>query len=54
VGIGTRGPFMHNGCAATLADRLTDPTCGGGDKHGGTSSLTPDQMSDLLAYLNSI
>ena len=54
VGIGTRGPFMHNGCAQTLADRLTDASCGGGDKHGGTSLLSADQMSDLLAYLNSI
>jgi hypothetical protein len=54
VGVGTRGPFMHNGCAKNLSDRLTDPACGGGDKHGGTSMLTPDQMSDLLAYLNTI
>ena len=28
VGIGTRGPFMHDGCAATLRDRF-NPACGG-------------------------
>src|SRR4029078_12312524 len=27
VGIGSRGPFMHNGCAKTLAGRLTRHTC---------------------------
>jgi cytochrome c553 len=54
VGVGTRGPFMHNGCAGTLSARFSDPTCGGGDRHGGASTLSPDQLSDLLAYLDSI
>ena len=53
VGIGTRGPFMHNGCAKTLRDRF-DPACGGGDRHGITSDLTDGQISDLVAYLESI
>jgi hypothetical protein len=56
VGIGTRGPFMHSGCAKTLADRF-DPkasTCNGGDKHGVTSKLTAAQKSDLIAYLNTL
>jgi hypothetical protein len=54
VGIGMRGPFMHDGCAKTLRDRFTTPACGGGDKHGVTSKLTPAQLNDLLAYVNTI
>jgi hypothetical protein len=52
VGIGTRGPFMHNGCAQTLRDRF-NPSCGG-NKHGGVADLTSGQLSDLIAYLESI
>jgi hypothetical protein len=52
VGIGTRGPYMHNGCATTLRDRFG--ACGGGDKHGVTSSLQPAQLDDLIAYLNTL
>ena len=52
VGIGTRGPFMHNGCAATLRDRFG--ACGGGDKHGVTSKLTSGQIDDLITYLNTL
>ncbi|WP_437681335.1 c-type cytochrome [Sorangium sp. So ce131] len=54
VRIGARAPFMHNGCAATLKDRFDDPTCGGGDKHGKTSHLSPEQIGDLVAYLESL
>jgi len=43
VGIGTRGPFMHDGCAATLRDRFG--ACGGGDKHGITSTLKPAELA---------
>jgi hypothetical protein len=52
VGIGTRGPFMHNGCAETLRDRFG--ACGGGDKHGVTSKLKPAELDDMLAYLNTL
>ena len=54
VGVGTRGPFMHDGCAKTLDERFTNSACGGGDKHGHTSVLTPDELTDLLAFLNSV
>ena len=59
VGIGTRGPFMHDGCAPTLADRfanktLADKACSGGDKHGVTSKLAPDQVGDLVTFLNTL
>jgi cytochrome c553 len=52
VGVGSRGPFMHDGCAKTLADRFGP--CGGGDRHGVTSTFTAGEVSDLVAFLNSI
>lgn len=51
-GIGLRAPFMHDGCAPTLHDRFG--ACGGGDKHGVTSGLTPAQIDDLVAYLMTL
>jgi len=53
IGVGSRAPYIHNGCAKTLADRF-NPACGGGDLHGITSNLTPSQITDLVAYLNTI
>ncbi|MFT3773776.1 MAG: cytochrome-c peroxidase [Minicystis sp.] len=52
VGVAARAPFMHDGCAATLRDRFG--ACGGGDEHGKTSHLTPEQIDDLVAYLESL
>jgi hypothetical protein len=52
VGIAYRAPFMHTGCAATLAARF-DPACGG-DSHGNTSSLSQDEVGDLIAYLETL
>ncbi len=52
VGISARGPFLHNGCAKTLADRFGP--CGGGDKHGLTSQLSAGQVGDLVAYLETL
>jgi mono/diheme cytochrome c family protein len=48
-----RAPFMHNGCAKTLADRFSS-ACGGDDRHGLTSRLTQAQIADLIAYLESL
>jgi hypothetical protein len=53
-GVSWRPPFMHNGCAATLGERFSNPTCGGGDRHGVTSTLTGAQLSDLTTYLQSL
>ena len=53
-GVSWRAPFMHNGCAATLADRFSSASCGGGDKHGLTSNLTADQLGDLQSYLQAL
>ena len=52
VAIGYRAPFMHTGCAATLAARF-DPACGG-DAHGNVVGLDQDQIGDLVAYLESL
>jgi hypothetical protein len=53
IGVGARAPFLHDCCAATLTDRFT-PTCGGGDLHGKTSQLSVAQVSDLVAYLETL
>ncbi|HEU0035529.1 MAG TPA: cytochrome c [Kofleriaceae bacterium] len=53
LGLADRAPFMHTGCAPTLAARFTS-ACGGGDAHGVTSTLTAQQVSDLVAYLESL
>jgi len=52
VAVGYRAPFMHNGCAATLADRF-NPACGG-NAHGNTAALDDTQRNDLVAYLESL
>ena len=52
-GVVERAPFLHDGRAATLADRF-DPTLGGGDNHGHTSQLSGQQIADLVAYLSSL
>lgn len=54
IGVGGRGPFMHDGCAPTLLERFTDPVCGGGDSHGKTSILTPAQVDLVIAYLQTL
>lgn len=53
VGIGYRAPFMHTGCAETLADRF-DPSCGGGESHGRVRSLVGEDVADMVAYLESL
>jgi hypothetical protein len=52
-GVEWRAPFLHDGCAVTLEARF-QPACGGGDKHGTTSQLSNDQISDLVAFLNTL
>lgn len=54
LGLAARAPYMHDGCAATLEDRFTNPYCGGGDSHGKTSQLSAEQIADLVAYLKTL
>jgi mono/diheme cytochrome c family protein len=52
-GLSWRAPFMHDGCARSIAERFGG-TCGGGDRHGVTSHLMPAQVADLTTYLESL
>src|SRR5262249_41652974 len=55
VGVGSRAPYMHNGCAATLRDRFAGSiACGGGDSPGQTSQLADAQIDDLIAFLETL
>jgi hypothetical protein len=51
-GLALRAPYMHDGCAATLADRF-DATCGGTD-HGSIAQLTSSQVNNLVDYLETL
>ena len=51
IGVGWRTPLLHDGCAATLTDRLTTCATPG---HGSTASLTTANVSDLVAYLETL
>jgi hypothetical protein len=52
VGVGSRAPYLHDGCAPTLLGRFG--ACGGGDKHGVTSGLDAKALGDLVAYLEGL
>jgi mono/diheme cytochrome c family protein len=52
LGVGSRAPLMHDGCASTLRGRFTP--CGGGDRHGKTSQLSSEEVDDLVAFLRSL
>ncbi|HKU39220.1 MAG TPA: cytochrome-c peroxidase [Polyangiales bacterium] len=52
ISIGYRAPWIHNGCAKTLQQRF-DPSCGGAS-HGKTAQLTPAQIDDVVAYLETL
>jgi mono/diheme cytochrome c family protein len=53
VGVSMRTPLLHDGCAATMMDRLT--TCASpDDQHGKTSQLAPSDLADLVAYLSTL
>ncbi len=56
IGVAARTPLMHDGCAATLADRF-DPTqsaCNGGETHGHTAQLSASDVADVIAYLETL
>jgi hypothetical protein len=53
LGVSARAPFMHDGCAPTLLDRF-NVYCGGDDRHGATSTLTPGDLADLVSYLETL
>jgi hypothetical protein len=51
TGLWSHAPFLHDGCAATLADRFG--ACAT-KLHGNTASLSSSQVSDLVAYLSQL
>jgi cytochrome c peroxidase len=51
VGVGWRTPLMHDGCAATIADRFGSCST---STHGDLTSLSPGDISDLSAYLETL
>jgi mono/diheme cytochrome c family protein len=51
VGVGWRTPLLHDGCAATLADRFGACATKG---HGVTSQLSTQDVQDLIAYLAAL
>jgi mono/diheme cytochrome c family protein len=53
LGLGARAPYLHDGCAPTLSARF-GAGCGGGDRHGVTSTLTAQQIADLQTFLESL
>jgi len=53
LGVGTREPLMHDGCAQSLEARFG--LCGGeGDRHGVISHLDETQTVDLIAFLKTL
>jgi cytochrome c peroxidase len=51
VGLSGRAGFFHDGSAETLTAVIEDNP---GDRHGTTSTLTPQQRSALIAYLSGL
>lgn len=60
MGLASRAPYMHDGCAATLKDRFSPTIPGngrdncGGTKHGDVSKLDEAQIDDLVAFLETL
>ena len=52
-GVKWRPPFLHDGCAASLAGRF-DAACGGGEAHGRVSHLSAGDLGDLVTYLETL
>ena len=51
VGVGWRTPLMHDGCAATIADRFGSCAT---SQHGNIASLSPTDITNLTAYLQTL
>jgi hypothetical protein len=51
IGVGWRTPLLHDGCATTVADRFGACATTG---HGMTASLGPQDVTDLVSYLETL
>jgi hypothetical protein len=54
LGVGTRSPLFHDGCAATLEERFAPPCDDGKNRHGKLSVLSPADLDALVAYLRTL
>jgi hypothetical protein len=54
LGIATRQPLFHDGCAATLEDRFQPPCDDGTDRHGEVSALDATELEALITYLRTL
>jgi cytochrome c peroxidase len=54
LGVGTRSPLFHDGCAATLEGRFYWPCEDHDDLHGKLSNLLPGELVALAAYLRTL
>jgi cytochrome c peroxidase len=52
LGLGRTAPYLHDGTAATLQDRIQ--LSRGTAAHGNLQNVTDDQVNDLVAYLQSL
>lgn len=52
IGLWSRAPYLHDGCAKTVADRFTH-TCDTGS-HGNTFGLQPADVTALSDYLETL
>lgn len=53
VGLGSRAPYMSDGCAPTVLARLTDVACGG-DRHGTLDGLSQAELEAMAAFLSTL
>ncbi len=51
LGVGWRTPLLHDGCAATIADRFGKCAT---PRHGDTTKLSPANLDDLATYLETL
>lgn len=52
LGVAHRLPVMHDGCAVTLLDRFGE--CGGDARHGAWEELSSEELSQLVAFLETL
>jgi cytochrome c peroxidase len=52
IGLARTAPYLHDGSALTLKDRLVRGKAD--DRHGSTAQLSDAEMNDLVAYLQSL
>ena len=52
AGLRFRAPYMHDGCAPTIADRFGE--CGGDARHGDVGELSEAELTSLIDFLERL